>query len=159
MIEGGNAMKLNEALNAIDTTGGLETRILGGNLLIFGRNSQNWFLKVPFDATTWLYVEENWESLDGVYHIDLRLALNVVQKLIDTPVEERFMEEKKYTIQVITGNEESYLNYDIESGHINFRDDAEIGSIKTEFTQSEIDTLKQRSDIAINWNKAIIEEV
>ena len=152
-------MKLNEALNAIDTTGGLETRILGGNLLIFGRNSQNWFLKVPFDATTWLYVEENWESLDGVYHIDLRLALNVVQKLIDTPVEERFMEEKKYTIQVITGNEESYLNYDTESGHINFRDDAEIGSIKTEFTQSEIDTLKQRSDIAINWNKAIIEEV
>lgn len=40
-----------------------------------------------------------------------------------------------------------------------FCDDIENDYIKTRFTQSEIDELKQRDDLAIDWNKAIIKEV
>ncbi len=39
-----------------------------------------------------------------------------------------------------------------------FCDDIETDHVKTRFTQSEIDELKQRPDLAIDWNKAIIKE-
>ncbi|MEY8295019.1 hypothetical protein [Limosilactobacillus caviae] len=40
-----------------------------------------------------------------------------------------------------------------------FCSDIETDHVKTRFTQAEIDELKQRDDLAIDWYKAIIKEV
>lgn len=69
------------------------------------------------------------------------------------------LNEKEYTIQVIVGNDTSYLNQFIGKGYM-FSDTISSHDLfKTHFTKSEIEELKQRDDIAIDWDKAIIKEV
>lgn len=153
-------MKIKEAVNIINnTTGTTVAKVLADDLFVFGRNDYiNWFLSVPIKAMTWCSVEVQWIFLDAVYPADLARVMDVVQRLLDTPVEDRFP-EKKYTIQVTANSDDAYLNYHERSNHINFCDDIETDHVKTRFTQSEIDELKQRPDLAIDWNKAIIKEV
>ena len=71
---------------------------------------------------------------------------------------------KRYTVQIFP-NERGYLRVDHES---ETSDEVSysigwpetIGYLtQTEFTKSEIEELKKRDDIAIDWNKAELEEV
>lgn len=153
-------MKIKEAVNIINnTTGTTVAKVLADDLFVFGRNDCiNWFLSVPIKAMTWCSVKGGWIFLDDIYPADLARVMDVVQRLLDTPVKERFP-EKKYTIQVTANSDDAYLNYHERSNHINFCDDIETDHVKTRFTQSEIDELKQRPDLAIDWDKAIIKEV
>lgn len=82
---------------------------------------------------------------------------NEGRKLLKKPI-------KKYTIQVLP-NERGYLHVDHES---ETSDEASysigwpetIGYLtQTEFTKSEIEELKARDDIAIDWDKVELEEV
>lgn len=86
----------------------------------------------------------------------LLTVLNVVAELEVTPVEERFL-EKEYTVQVFPVDD-GYLNLD-DDGCVYTDDFDQISGTRTQFTQSEIEKFKQRDDIAIDWNKAKIEEV
>lgn len=63
-----------------------------------------------------------------------------------------------YTIQVIPGNR-GYLNLDQEDGKVSVQDCVWTPTIKTGFTKLEIEQLKQRDDLAIDWDKAKIEPV
>lgn len=103
-------------------------------------------------------INTHWENADDMPPFSMRELLNSIAELENTPVKERFP-EKKYTIQVTANSDDAYLNYHERSNHINFCDDIETDHVKTRFTQSEIDELKQRDDLAIDWNKAIIKEV
>lgn len=67
--------------------------------------------------------------------------------------------EKKYTIQVIKNNEGSFLNLERERGKYTFWTKFNIPSYQFQFTKKEIEKLKQRQDVAIDWDKAIIKEV
>ncbi len=82
----------------------------------------------------------------------------LLDKYYQTPVKDR-LSEKKYTIQVIANDDGAYLNHDRGGNLIGFSDNIETCSATARFTQSEIDELKQRDDLAIDWNKAIIKEV
>lgn len=82
----------------------------------------------------------------------------IIGKFLRTPIKERYP-DKKYTIQAIANSDDCYLNYGKSSNLMTFFDDVETDYVKTRFTQSEIDELKQRPDLAIDWDKAIIKEV
>lgn len=66
--------------------------------------------------------------------------------------------EQKYTVKVIKGDKLGYLNIRVD-GIVFLDDDKNIIPNQTFFTQKEIDELKQRDDLAIDWNKAIIKPV
>lgn len=87
-------------------------------------------------------IEMNHDMLE-----DLREALGL-KKLSDC----------KYTIKVANGNED-YLNVHVTSGDVTIDDSYENGDWKSHFTQAEINELKQRDDLAIDWDKAIIKPV
>lgn len=66
-------------------------------------------------------------------------------------------DDQKYTVQVIKNIPDSFLNIGRYNSAMLFGTAAEKIGWRTHFTQAELDRLKQRDDIAIDWSKAIIE--
>lgn len=156
-------MKIKEAIEIINgTTSTVSAKESNDVLQISSKNTAiygDWFLEMPMNATNWEPIRKEWGSLSpNIRPEDLALVMDVVQRLLDTPVKDRFP-EKKYTIQVIANYDSAYLNCRKEDNSMTFCDDIETDHVKTRFTQAEIDELKQRDDLAIDWNKAIIKEV
>ena len=153
-------MKIKEALNFINATTTVRAKVDGDYLNIFSKDmiSDNWFLKLNTKAVNWDTVLKHWGGLTDVAPEDLARVMDVVQRLLDTPVKERFP-EKKYTIQVIANCASAYLNCNKGDNHVMFCSGIETDHVKTRFTQSEIDELKRCDDLAIDWDKAIIKEV
>lgn len=75
--------------------------------------------------------------LDDVYPADLARVMDVIQRLLDTPVKERFP-EKKYVLTWLPDDESkhNYLRYD---GYIWGVDDDYENS---QFTESELEKIK-----------------
>lgn len=103
---------------------------------------------------------------DAVVNKDNLMILNIealcylmhnTWKYIKTPLEKRFS-GKKYTINVLGGDDMAFLNIATDDGGACFTDYEECSHWQTHFTKREIEELKQRDDIAIDWDKAIIEE-
>lgn len=156
-------MKIKEAIEIINgTTSTVSAKYLNNALRISSKNTEiygDWFLKMPMNAISWESIRKEWGGLSpNIKAKDLARVMDVVQRLLDTPVKDRFP-EKKYTIQVIANYDSAYLNCRKEDNSMTFCDDIETDHVKTRFTQAEIDELKQRDDLAIDWNKAIIKEV
>lgn len=78
------------------------------------------------------------------------------RKLLKKPI-------KKYTIKVLKGKaaEEghNYLNVNYLTNIISFGNDVTFDDWRASFTKNEIEELKKRDDIAIDWDKAELEEV
>lgn len=154
-------MKIKEAVNIINSTNTAAATTNHDNLQIYDLlidNKLNWFITMPIKAISWKDVSFDNQALESVSPADLARVMDVIQRLLDTPVEERFP-ESKYTVQVLADYDESFLNVGKDDGFAFFKDEVEAGSVQTQFTQAEIDELKQRDDLAIDWNKAIIKEV
>lgn len=66
--------------------------------------------------------------------------------------------EQKYMIQVIRGDY-GFLNKARFDKQVRCDSCKETAIFKTKFTKQEIEQLKQRNDIAIDWGKAIIKAV
>jgi len=82
----------------------------------------------------------------------------ILAELAMTPLEER-EEDKKYFIHVFKG-EDGYLN--IVNNVINeivITDNRSADGFKTEFTNDEINQLKGRNDVPLDWSKVTLEEV
>ncbi|MQB96175.1 hypothetical protein [Limosilactobacillus reuteri] len=114
-------MKIKEALNFINATTTVRAKVDGDYLNIFSKDmiSDNWFLKLNTKAINWDTVLKHWGGLTDVAPEDLARAMDVIQRLLDTPVEERFPEKKyqlvvkrenpfcpKYVSNIITGFDE-----------------------------------------------------
>ena len=97
-------------------------------------NNEDHFNKLPFS--------------DKLYIILAELAI--------TPLDKR-EEEKKYYVKIFDGGL-GYLNIDISNGNMTTDGVYETGTVKTEFTDKEIEQLKQRNDIPVDWNKVKLEE-
>lgn len=69
------------------------------------------------------------------------------------------LDDQKYTVQVIKNVPDSFLNIGRYNSKMFFSTAAEKIGWRTHFTRAEINQLKQRDDIAIDWSKAIIEPV
>lgn len=78
----------------------------------------------------------------------------ILTELAMTPLDER-VEDKKYFIHVFKGYD-GYLNF--AGGRPELNDIRDYGVFKTKFTNKEIEQLKQRDDVPLDWNKVILEE-
>ena len=154
-------MKIKEAVNIINSTKTAVAGLWKEKIYFYandGVDKFDWFLMMPQKANNWDNVEEDFEALYSTTPKDLARVMDAIQRLLDTPVNERFP-ESKYTVQVLADYDESFLNVGKDDGFAFFKDEVEAGSVQTQFTQAEIDELKQRDDLAIDWNKATIKEV
>ncbi len=114
-------------------------------------------MQIPNDATNWLEIYVMINNFYDCFGKPSREYLStLIDKFLHTPVEDRFP-KKKYTVQVFPVDD-GYLNMD-DDGYVCADDIDQICGTRTQFTQQEIDSFKQRDDIAIDWNKAKIEEV
>lgn len=78
------------------------------------------------------------------------------RKLLKKPI-------KKYRIKLWKGETEEtdngYLNICYRTNGVAISDKYEIGDWRTSFTEKEIEELKNRDGLAIDWNKVELEEV
>ena len=95
-------MKIKEAIKIINST---KTAVagLGKEKIYFyandGVDDFDWFLMMPQKADKWDDVKEDFEALYSITPKDLARVMDVIQRLLHTPVEERFP-EKKYRLVV-----------------------------------------------------------
>lgn len=69
----------------------------------------------------------------------------------------QILSNQKYTVQVLPG-EYGYLNF-IQGDRFSIHSSEATNACQTYFTQAEINELKKKHDLAIDWDKAIIEPV
>lgn len=71
-------------------------------------------------------------------------------------------DNKEYAVRVLKGNSaercSSYLNVNYRTNIVTFASDVEFEDWTASFTKNEIEELKKRDDIAIDWNKVELEE-
>lgn len=125
------------------------------------------FLTLRADTRSWGGVTLVSSAIDGVIPQDLARAMDVVQRLIDTPVKERFP-EKKYRVRLRGFNSDGghqYLTVSTRYSTIN------LGSVfaaawntglKQTFTADELNKIRERfkgSKWIISMMKDGVEEV
>ena len=78
------------------------------------------------------------------------------RKLLKKPI-------KKYAVKVLKGDiatlDSQYLSVNYQANRVAFSDEYEMEGWRTSFTEKEIENLKKRDDIAIDWDKVELEEV
>jgi len=80
----------------------------------------------------------------------------ILSELAITPLDER-VEVKKYYVKVYD-SALGYLNINTFTGKMSMNDVSEGAGYKTKFTDKEIEQLKKRDDIPLDWNKVNLKE-
>jgi len=80
----------------------------------------------------------------------------IMAELAMTPLDER-VEEKKYYVKVYD-DVLGYLKINYFTGKMSLADKYEGNGYKTKFNDKEIEQLKQRDDIPLDWDKVKLEE-
>ncbi|MGA3473005.1 hypothetical protein ACA578_15825 [Lactiplantibacillus plantarum] len=80
----------------------------------------------------------------------------ILAELAMTPPDERVEKKKKYVKIYDSGI--GYLNINNFTGKMSVNNVSEDNSYKTKFTDKEIEQLKQRDDIPLDWDKVRFEE-
>lgn len=146
-------MKIDEALEAINGCTTVAAKNYDSEIRIYGMDEKSffytgWFLCVPVDAQAWDAVDFDPDAIrDDVIPQDLARVMDVVQRLIDTPVKERFP-EKKYQLRWINDidGSENYLYNPGRWQLTSFKVPADV------LTESEIEQLKRDNP---RWAPAI----
>lgn len=155
-------MKIKEAVKFINGTNTAFAEVEDGDLIIFEHNrvSDDWFLRFPTKAKTWRSIIDDEDCLTDVEPQDLARVMDVVQRLLDTPVKDRFSEKKyllvikrenpfcpKYVSNIIT--ELSGLGFDLSIDE----KEARI------FSEKELNQIKKREPSLAPAIDAMKEEV
>jgi len=101
-----------------------------------------------------LYVENTGTFSKLPFSDDLYMIL---AELAVTPLDER-VEEKKHYVKIFD-NDFGYLNIDNSHGDMVISSMSAGYGYNTKFTDKEIEELKQRDDIPLDWNKVTLKEV
>ena len=94
-------MKIKEAIKIINSTKTAVAGLWKEKIYFYandGVDKFDWFLMMPPKANNWNDVEEDFEALYSITPKDLARVMDVIQRLLDTPVKERFP-EKKYRLR------------------------------------------------------------
>ena len=148
-------MKIKEAIEVINgSTITVLAEESNGFLHMYRRGFEvcaNWFLEMPIDATNWDSICSDWDCLSNIEPQDLARAMDVIQRLLDTPVEERFP-EKKYRLRWIDDSDcsKNYIglhrptvNYPIIDWYITSTTDIKLNNYHELWTESELEQLKK----------------
>ena len=137
-------MKIKEAIEIINATDTVSAKADGDDLLMYQRDKiyLDWFLRFPTKANNWSAIAGDWYGLLGVYTQDLARVMDVVQRLLDTPVEERFP-EKKYRLRWIDDKlGKTFLGFNNQWTE-KFWSTYGDPTSNTIFTESELEQLKK----------------
>ena len=137
-------MKIKEALNFINATTTVRAKVDGDYLKVFSKDmiSHNWFLILNTKAINWDAVSKHWGGLTDVAPEDLARVMDVIQRLLDTPVEERFP-EKKYRLRWIDDKlGKTFLGFNNQWTK-KFWSTYGVPTSNTIFTESELEQLKK----------------
>lgn len=89
-------------------------------------------------------------------HVLKLVAEKEGRKLLKKPI-------KKYRIRVLKGkptvSDRSYLNVNYRLNLVSFENGEDFEEWRASFTKKEIEELKKRDDIAIDWDKVELEKV
>lgn len=153
-------MKIDEAVKFINGTNTAFAEVEDGDLIIFEHNrvSDDWFLRFPTKAKTWRSIIDDEDCLTDVEPQDLARVMDVIQRLLDTPVEERFPEKKyrlvakretsfhpKYVSNIITGFDELVFDLSEDEKEARIFSEKELNQIKKREPSLAlaIDTMKE----------------
>lgn len=94
-------MKIKEAIKIVNSTKTARASLEKEEMYFhaYGVDMFDYFFVMPQKANNWDNVEEDFESLYSITPKDLARVMDVIQRLLDTPVEERFP-EKKYLLVI-----------------------------------------------------------
>ena len=137
-------MKIDEAVKFINGTNTAFAEVEDGDLIIFEHNrvSDDWFLRFPTKAKTWRSIIDDEDCLTDVEPQDLARVMDVIQRLLDTPVEERFP-EKKYCLRWIDDElGKTFLGFNNQWTEKIWSTYA-VPTSNTIFTESELEQLKK----------------
>ena len=139
-------MKIKEAIEIInDSTITVSAKESNGFLHMYHRDfkfNANWFLEMPIDVTNWDYICSDWDCLSNIEPRDLARAMDVIQRLLDTPVEERFP-EKKYCLRWFDDEfGKTFLGF-CRTGGKKYWSTHNMQTPITIFTKSELEQLKK----------------
>lgn len=138
-------MKIDEAVKFINGTNTAFAEVEDGDLIIFEHNrvSDDWFLRFPTKAKTWRSIIDDEDCLTDVEPQDLARVMDVIQRLLDTPVNERFPEKKyrlvakretsfhpKYVSNIITGFDELVFDLSEDEKEARIFSEKELNQIK-----------------------------
>lgn len=134
-------MKIKEAVNIINSTKTAVAGLWKEKIYFYandGVDKFDWFLMMPPKANNWNDVEEDFEALYSITPKDLARVMDVIQRLLDTPVKERFP-EKKYRLRWINDGDggRNYLDNDDDWWS------TEDKSYAKQYTESELEQLKK----------------
>lgn len=153
-------MKIDEAVKFINGTNTAFAEVEDGDLIIFEHNrvSDDWFLRFPTKAKTWRSIIDDEDCLTDVEPQDLARAMDVIQRLLDTPVEERFP-EKKYRLRWIDDKlGKTFLGFNNQWTE-KFWSTYGVPTSNTIFTESELEQLKKDNPRLAPAIDAMKEEV
>lgn len=100
----------------------------------------------------------HWNNLSHVDYGCLLLTMNEVEDFRKTPIKLR-SKLKKYTIQVLIGNSLGYLKYYLPDKEFDIGSIVKSDDYRISFTKDEIEEIKKRNDIAVDWDMVELREV
>lgn len=144
-------MKIDEAIKNIKKTTAIQVKQESeqeGSLMTFyayGRSYNNdWFLAMRNDTPGWFGVEINYRYIKGVSAKELACFMDIIQKLLNTPVDDRFP-EKKYRLRWIDSKAQegpaTYLGRTGSGDSIYWSTFSVVGA--ETFTEPELEQLKK----------------
>lgn len=156
-------MKIKELIDEINNCTSYKARIDGKSIYLL-TSSEDCLTTFSCDVNYLSDIKFNYRFLDcepNVKCYDLGnfyALLNLINDFVNTPIEKRYP-EKKYTVRTIADNNDSYLVCTAEGnyffGCLNMHD---AYGDQVSFTKDEIEEMKLDDYLAIDWDKATIEE-
>ena len=140
-------MKIDEAVNVINSTMTVRAKVDDGVMYVHKKlnRDDDWFMRFSLYHLGWSAITADFDNCldDDVDVTDLARVMDVVQRLICTPVNERFPEKKyrlvgkretsfhpKYVSNIITGFDELVFYLSIDEKEARIFSEKELNQIK-----------------------------
>lgn len=135
-------MKIEEAIKIINSTKTVRASLEKEKIYFYEYTVSkfDYFLVMPQKANNWDNVKEDFEALYSTTPKDLARVMDVIQRLLDTPVKERFP-EKKYRLRWFDdrNRKANYVCLDMDATwHM-----ITLNNFADTFTESELEQLKK----------------
>lgn len=158
-------MKINELIDEINEFPNYRADSSGGKIYVYTTGpDDNCFMELDCNDSNLSNAEFSYSNLEYAVNSkgrdlgSLYALLNLISDFINTPIEKRYS-DKKYTVKALKYSSDSYLvcaaggNYFF--GCLKMHD---AYGDQVSFTKGEIEEMKLNDELAIDWNKATIEE-
>lgn len=139
-------MKIKEAVNIINSTMTVRAKVDDGVMYVHKKlnSDDDWFMRFSLYHLGWSAITADFDTCldDDVDVMDLARVMDVVQRLICTPVNERFP-EKKYCLRWFDDEfGKTFLGF-CKTGGKKYWSTFNMQTPKTIFTKSELEQLKK----------------